>query len=174
MPKKHQKSSAPNDFAIDKDSLDEEWVKQPDLYHEYAIQLADAKEELENARNVLDVTRCEIDSEIRADPKEFDLEKATEDAIKNTIPRQKRYQKALDEVGVLRHKVDVLGAALGALSHKKAALENLVYLHNASYFASPRASGEAGAEMRDVEKRSTRASLPKMTRRSLREEDDEK
>lgn len=136
-------------FVVDKERLDEEWVGQADFYHFWALELANARLELEQEKARFDLTRAELDRDIRSDPEDFDVEKITEKAIENAILLQPQYQKALRKVTAAKHKVDVTQAAVGALDHKKKALENLVYLHGQNYFSTPQAKGDSGKKMKE-------------------------
>jgi len=49
----------------------------------------------------------------------------------------KGYQIALHEYNKVKHNYGILQAAVRALDHKKAALENLVRLYVGGYYASP-------------------------------------
>lgn len=142
---------------IDINQLDVEWLKQPKLYERYAERLADAKRDLEIAKSELEVTRAELDQDIRDRPDAYDLGKVTEPAIANVILTEKEYRRSRKKVIECKHFVDVLDAMVTALDHRKKALENLVFLHGQSYFASPRASAEQHGEMEEMRKRSVRS-----------------
>ena len=161
-----------SDFTPDKDALDDEWIRQPELYHKYATELADARLDFEEKKNKLEVVRAELDKEIRTDPEQFDLLKVTESGISAVIVVQPEYTKALKRINTARHRIDILQAATTALDHKKKALENLVYLHGQNYFSSPRARGEESKAMDEVVRKSKLNKRGgKMTREDLREED---
>lgn len=162
-----------SDFTPDRDALDEEWVRQPELYHQYAVDLADARLDLEEKKNKLEVIRAELDKDIRTSPEDYELQKITETAISATILTQSRYTKGLERVNKARHRVDVLTAAVTALDHKKKALENLVYLHGQDYFSSPKAKGENSEEMDRAARKIKAGKGPKLTRKNLREDEDE-
>lgn len=136
-----------SDFQIDRFRLDDEWVKQPDLFRRYAEALAEAKSEFEGLKNDLDVTRAEVELKIREDPSAYGLEKVTEGVIKSVVEVQETVKEAESEVVQARHKVGMLEAAVGALDHRKRALSDLVSLHLADYFSKPVArEGERGAK----------------------------
>lgn len=166
MPKKQ-----PSDFMPDKDDLDGEWVRQPELYHEYATQLADARLDLEEKRNALDVIQAELDNDIRTDPDAYGFTKVTDAVVKATLPAQPEYKKATDRVNKARHRVHILEAAVASLDHKKKALENLVYLHGQNYFSSPRARGEDKQEVESATRSAKHARGGQLNRRDLREDD---
>lgn len=127
-----------DDFLIDKYNLDEEWVRQAALYKNYADQLADANEEHEQAKRHKDVMYAEISLHVRQHPEDYNLEKITDDAVKQVVLLQAKYDKALAEVIRAKHKVDILRASTEALEHKKKGLESLIYLDGRSYFAEPK------------------------------------
>lgn len=143
-------------LEIDIDSLDEEWVGQSPLYFRYAKKLADARDRLERRKTELDLVYAECDRDIRKNPKKYKLAKISETAIKSAIYEHPEYREIQDIVHKAKHRVDVLGAAVQALEHRKRALENLVELHGQSYFATPVAKGEAKEAVEQAAKKSVR------------------
>ncbi len=139
------------DLEIDEQSLDLEWLRQPNLYMEYAEQLVEAKMEEADVKNRLEVVTAELDNRVRNDPNLTGSSKVTEAGIKNWIIVQLEYQEALKEHNEVKNKVMLLEAAVKALEHRKKALENLVILLNAKYFAAPK-------EPRDISREKERMS----------------
>lgn len=135
-----------NVLEIDPDALDQEWLKQPGLYFEFAEQLADARRKLDRAKSALDVVAADLDKCIREDPQQFDLEKITEAQVTKTVLVQDEYQEALKEVQNANYRVNLIQAMVTALDHRKKALENFVFLHGQNYFSEPRARGEEAQE----------------------------
>lgn len=127
---------------IDEMQLHKEWLNQPRLYLQYASKLADATHEFDEAKSQLEVTKSEIDADIRRDPDSYNLEKVTETSIANTIPMQEPYREATNNLLEAKHRRDVLDAAVTALDHRRKALEKLVDLHLSGYFAAPKSSGD--------------------------------
>lgn len=152
---------------IDQDALDKEWVRQPKLYMRYATKLAVAEDELARAKAAVEVVKAEVERDIRSDPGKYKMVKVTESAIEARVLVSKPHQEALEEYHKAKHEVDCLKAACKALDHKKAALENLVYLHGQNYFSSPRVPKEGGEAMDQVVKKSVRKALRE------REDDDD-
>ena len=136
----------PDFFEIDPNELDREWVRQPGLYHKYAVDLADARRDFEQAKTALDIAAADVDSVIRSKPEKFGLEKVTESGVKAAVLSSREYKSATDAVHAARHRVDVLQAAVTTLDHRKKALENLVDLRLANYFSEPRAGTPRGSE----------------------------
>lgn len=125
-------------IEIDLHRLDEEWLKQPILYHEYADRLANARRDLADAQIKRDIVEAECKRQIRKEPEAYGIEKSTEDQIRSTCILQPDMQESEHEVVQAKHAVDVLAAMVDALDHRKKSLENLVQLHGRDYFASPK------------------------------------
>ena len=137
-------------FRIDQNRLDAEWLKQPQLYYEYAVILADAKEALGRARAKREVVVAEIDKDVRLRPEKYGVEKITEGVVEKTVILQERYQVANKGVIGAKHDVDIAQAAVDTLDHRKRALQDLVQLRMANYFSEPRMKG--GKEQMDEER----------------------
>jgi hypothetical protein len=132
-----------NLYDIEDHDLDKEWSKQAKLYAYWGWQWADAKRDLDQAEDQLELTKAELDSDIRNEPEKFDIPKVTESAIKNAILAHPRHIEALKNLSKLKHNVNRLSIALTALDHKKKALENRVVLFCKNWEAEPRAPKEA-------------------------------
>ena len=126
------------DISVDQNDLDHEWVAQPKNYFRYAAELADARRDQDQAKAELDLVQAELDQAVRSDPEKFGLSKATEASIKAVVLAQAEYTSAQQAMLKAKHDVDVLQAAVGALDHKRKALENLVTLWLNNYYSSPR------------------------------------
>lgn len=140
------------DLSIDQHQLDREWINQPRRYMGIARQLADARRRQDECKNELEVTRAELDRAIREAPSEYEITKVTESAIGAAILTQGQYQKAEKRYRDARYDVTIFESAVQAMEHRKRALENLVSLHLAGYFAAPRAPEGAREEVADMEK----------------------
>lgn len=143
-------------IEIDKNRLDEEWVDQPRLFHEHAVAAAEARKRWEQAKARLDITRAEFDIEMRRDPETYDLPKVTEGVLASAILLQGPVKDAMKVVINAREEMGILDAAVIALEHRKKALEKLVELQGRDYYSEPRAHGDAGKAMEEVEKRAIR------------------
>lgn len=125
-------------WAIDKHNLDSECVLHPKLVADYAMQIPDAKAELDRAESKLKIVYAEMDARVREKPHKYGLEKITEAALKVVIPATKEYKEAEEDVRQKKHHVDVLNAAMEVLRARKLSIEALVQLHGMSYFAAPK------------------------------------
>ncbi len=134
------------DLQIDEDKLDQEWLRQPELFFAYSIRLANAKRQMEEERRELDVTKAEIENDVRNNPEDYGLTKATEASVLATVTTQKGLKDANKKLIEAKHHVDILQATVNALDHRRRALENLVDLHGQGYFAEPRAKNQQARE----------------------------
>lgn len=139
-------------FELDKHNLDEEWTNQPALYWKSAENLAHARAAYERAKTETKVVEAELDKEIRTNPAAHGLEKITEPAIKNTINLNPKYRKAVDDEILKMHIKDLYEAEIYTLDNRKKALENLVQLHLANYYSSPKLPNKEGEVMKRAER----------------------
>jgi hypothetical protein len=154
-----------SDFQIDRYRLDDEWVKQPDLYRRYAEVLANAKRDYDEVKNQLSVTRAEVELAIRKDPSEYDLDKVTEGVIKAVVETVEAVIDAESIVVNARFNVNMIEAAVGSLDHRKRALSDLVSLHLSDYYSKPVA--------REGDREATDEMGKKQARRSQRRRKDD-
>lgn len=159
-------------YEINPNQLDREWVEQPKLYHEAALELADARRDLEEAKRERDVVRAEVALDIRTNPKKYGLEKVTEATIAAAVPTTSAVKMSEANVIDFKHAVDIHSASVDALEHKKRALEKLVALRLADYFAEPvEPKGAEGLAAEETKRRVRKGT--KKTRRRRKEEDDD-
>lgn len=140
-----------NDRSIDPDNLHEESVDQPDLMHEYGLNYEEFSYARDNAKLKMDIAKEELDQiksqvslEIREDPEDFGLKKATDESVKNAtlvddrvITKTTEYFSAVEEFNKAKHEAGVAYNALRAIEAKKASIENLIRLLGMQYFAQP-------------------------------------
>lgn len=147
-------------ITIDEFALDREWLNQPQLFMQFALELADAKHVFAERKARVDVVKAELELAIRQSPEAYKIAKVTEATILATILTQDAYSKAVRLMNKARHKVDVLQAVVDALDHRKRTLENLVTLHMANYFSKPtekKKSKEGGSWAEESIKKKARA-----------------
>lgn len=142
---------------IDQSVLHLEWARQPKLYHDKALDLADARLKLDTAKSRHDVIVAEVDREIRETPSAFGISKVTEKVVENAVLMDKRVQNSTAKVNQHKYEVAILSAAVEALDHKKKALEASVQLFLADYFAEPRAPKGARGEVKNMMKSEVRS-----------------
>jgi hypothetical protein len=123
------------DLEIDKWKLDEEWVGQAQLYAAYATKAVEKAYERDKAREYLDLTKAELDTEIRKDPSKYGIEKVSESAISNAILQQSKYKKASGDYLLLIKETKIFEVARDSFDHRKKALEKLTDLFLSNYWA---------------------------------------
>ena len=152
--RREQPSNAKNkyraDLSIDKNNIDEEILKQAQLYYEWAQLSAEAEVEKDEAKEDYDIALIDIENQVRTKPEQYfaDGESMTEGAIKtkvNAHPRimrlRKRQHEALKAFKLLRK-------AEKAFEQRKSLLESYLYHYHRmldSEIKVPKTSGYNGA-----------------------------
>lgn len=137
----------PNVIDIDIDRLHVEWTDHPKHFHDAATALADAKKDVAEAEAALDLIEAELANAVRLSPSSFGLDKLTVDIVKDRVRVAPERVRAVHDLNVKQHAVDLLKALVDALSHRKTALENIVSLRLADYFSAPREPKHSGVDM---------------------------
>jgi len=143
------------DMSIDDTCLDIEILDQPELVLKYTQLCEDAKKEMDEEKEELDLLAAQIDYEVRSDPKKFGIEiKLTETLITNTVKQTEDWQKKNKKYLEVRHTYGILKGAITATDHRKTSLELLVKLYNSNYFAGPSVPRDLNAERKKKQKKS--------------------
>ncbi len=138
--------SIDQELGIDPDALDVEWLNQPRVFMKYSEMVAQAKLEVDMAKEDLDVVKAELDRDIRSNPEAFGIAKIVEAVVTNTIILQVKYAEANTILFQAKYKAEILASAVKAFDQRKKALENLVTLFGQSYFAGPKEPRNLGLE----------------------------
>lgn len=165
-------------LTIDPLRLDREVIRQPQLYHQYATALADARLLLDMAASKLKVMEAELGAKIRKDPESYHVDKVTEASVAGCILMRPNYQAQQVVMQKARHKLDVLQAMVTALDHKKRSVTLMVDLHGMNYFADPKVTATPATRerMQEASKQAARAKTklpPRVDRRALEHEEEE-
>ena len=144
-------------ITIDKYNLDEEWLNQPLHTYNFAEKLADAQKRMDKAKEKVEIVKAELTLDIAKNPSNYGLTKTTQALIDAVIIKEQSYLDAQEELRELKFEVGVLQSAVKAFDQRKTALENLVKLHNQSYYAEPTVqSSEQAENLKDIKKNATK------------------
>ena len=147
---------------IDEHHLDRECIRLPGDYLKWAHKSADAKRDVDEVKNELEVAEADLSRSIRENPGKFGLEKVTESASKGVIETNATYRAKVRDLNAAKHRAEMAQAVVWALEHKKRSLTLLVELHGMGYFSQPKIS-DKGRDAVD-------AMLKNRTRRLSRED----
>ena len=111
------------DSEIDKNHLEDESVTQPCMYGFYAMQLAEARNELDVAKSNLEATIARRSAYYYNSP--VDGIKTTADGMKVMVGNDTEIQEAQDVVDKKQAAVNVLYAQVSTLEQRKSCLDNL-------------------------------------------------
>ena len=140
---------------IDPYNLDGEWQIQSEYMLQCGEALAQARRELDEAKEAYDLIVAGVDRRIRdtADKKPAERE------IENLIILDTDVQDAKKALTQAKYNVSLLGAARAGIESPGAALTNLVKLHGMSYFSEPAADIVARGELEELRQQSFRSKV---------------
>ena len=124
--------------AIDPDKLDEEIFSQPGLYMQFSEIYARAERKKEKLKHKLEVLKSKLNYEVRIDPGAFGLSKIktiSNPVVDNAVQHNSEVRKLQEEIIQTNYEVNIIGAAITSLEHKKRMLEKAVDLYNGQYFS---------------------------------------
>lgn len=140
-----------SDRQIDPDALDVEWLEQSNRFYKYSDALNEATTARNEIKTVLDekaeglkTLKAELELAARSKPKDFDIEKATDSAVKAAVLASADYQEALAEffevqreMNKAQEEVNRRYRDVNTMQEKKESMKNLVVLLNQQYFSTP-------------------------------------
>ena len=139
------------DSEIDKNRLEEESVLQPQLYGFYAMQLAEARNELDVAKSNLEATIARRSAYYYNNP--VDGIKTTADGMKVMVGNDTEIQEAQDVIDKKQAVVNVLYAQVNTLEQRKSCLDNLVKLSLARYYNESETDTSGQTRLKETMKR---------------------
>lgn len=151
-------------IKIDILSLDEEWLKQPLLVHEYSQRWVAADAEMEQLKDELKLKRSEIYLRLR---EEHEGSRVTEANLNSLVDSNSQIIEINNKIHAKREELGVFRAARDAVQAKGAALENLVKLHGQQYFSTPNVK-EAQKRAEDTGTQQQRVQLRRRSKKTER------
>jgi hypothetical protein len=142
------------ELEIDKYSLEDECIRQPNLYAKYAELYAEAEREMALAKLERDKVLAELDKEIRTKHELYGFTKPpTETAIERWVKANARYIAAQSERIQAGYKMNVIDGIKWALQHRKSSLEHLVSLFLNNYYSDIPVKGTKEVRREEQDKR---------------------
>jgi hypothetical protein len=130
-----------DDVKIDPSKLDEEWIKQPYLFQQFAEKVVEYEDVRDRLKRKSEVVYAETEKAIR---KEYSGrgEKITEATVKALITTNADVQQVEQDLLTAVKNAKIAGVAVKAFEHKKKALENLTTLYVQGYSGILQSSGK--------------------------------
>ena len=125
------------DTDINKFALDDEWVKQANLFKEYSKKANDAYDLYNNLKNYYTVKKAEIEMDIRSAKIDIGC-KITENAISAYLDTHQTLIEINNKISKAKYTYDMWKSAVDAMEHKKKSLDNLEKLWLNNYYADDR------------------------------------
>jgi hypothetical protein len=123
------------DVTIDKDALDEEWLKLALKECDWGEAEARAEEEFDILQNKLTLKKAELDGLIRACPSLYGIEKISENAVGSAILKDVAYQELVSENIQANKNTRMMKVARKAMSRHEKALDRITDLYLSNYWA---------------------------------------
>lgn len=139
------------DIQINRVLLDDECERHASMYAYYAEQYADARAEKDKEKDKLDFILSERELYLRSNPP--DGIKITESVVSALVSVDDKVVAQKEVYRVACQKLYTLDAAMGALDHRKAQLDNLVQLWVKSYYSNVKSIGENEGVAQDIRQR---------------------
>ena len=151
MPKEEDRLFS-DDVKINKYKLEIECEKQASTYFYWAEKRAEAKNRLNEMEDKYKLIYSQEDLKIRSDTSS----KQTENSIKAALETNKNILAAKEDIRDAQSELNYLDAAVYAMDHRKAELDNLVTLLVKGFYAAPnggRREGVIESTERDIRKK---------------------
>jgi hypothetical protein len=170
------------DVVIDPDSLDVEWLDQPERVLDYSLAQSNANLEkdeaklaVEKAANKLKEVKAEVTLDARNHPGDYNLDKVTDASVEAAVLINRKvkeakedYYKALRELNEAWHHLNLLISGVKSMEQRKTSLENLVRLLGMQYFAAPNVERNLAGEYEKYRHKRT-AHTKKIAKKKIRE-----
>jgi hypothetical protein len=122
-----------DDIKIDRENLDGEFLKQPQLVFQYCKLEADADKKVNELEEKIKVAEAEAYKTAKTSN-----ERITEKAIQSIIDSDVTITVLYTALIKAKHNKKIVSAVVKAFDHRKSALENLVQLWMRDYFSTPK------------------------------------
>jgi len=126
------------ELEIDLERLEENLTDQPQLVMKYGELWAEKTAERDRAKENLSVVEAELDGYARANWIDISDTKMTEKSILGYVLNEDKRKSAMEELINITEETNILSVAKVAFEHRKKALEGLVSLFIANYYADPK------------------------------------
>jgi hypothetical protein len=130
-------SNYEKDLQINKDALDDEWIRQPGVYMRYVQLAAKADSEARRAKEKISVVQAEVSTAIRTEKAKENV-KTTEAMLNALVFQHKDYKEAVSDHIEKVEEAKIMNGAVDAFAQRRYALENSVKLYLSGYFSEPK------------------------------------
>ena len=133
-----------SELLIERDSLDEEAIRQPNSYFHVSENFVFAAARRDKAKHDLEVVVAELDRDVR-DAMQTDGDKITEALVKAQITREQDYQRAYGAYLDSCLEADRWEALRNAYRQRAEMLKGLIQLYQSNYFGEVTGAAERSA-----------------------------
>ena len=126
-------------FKVDRNNLEEEWESNPQTGYDFEKGFADAREERDTARRLMDLALAEAIDHVRINYEDYSLTKQHTNSstyVRSVAVQSEDYQAKYKVFIKKEHTVNVLQGRSYAMLAKRASLDNLTKLFLAGYYST--------------------------------------
>lgn len=123
-------------LKIDPLKLNDEWEGHSEQVGQWAREHVRTMSALAEAEDHLELTKAEIEVEVREAPKEYGIEKVSNDVVTAVVRTQPEVKAAVDAVREARKHNNLAKAAMLSLEHRKRSLTKMTDLWTHEYYSS--------------------------------------
>jgi len=152
-------------IQIDRDSLDDCLIQQPQLYYEVSERLAMAISRRDAQKDEVKVVESEVDELVRQDAAEEE-KKITEAGVKAQVAQHKDVIAARKILTRLDTEIARLSALKEAYSQRSHALRELCGLYAANYWGDGSGGSRAGTDRKNAQYDNDRGAISAARKRS--------
>lgn len=163
------KNSYRADLSIDKHNIDEEILRQPQLYYHWSQLAAEAEVDRDEAKEAYDIALIDIENRVRTQPHLFfgEDESTTEGAIKTKVNSHRKIRKLRKKYHEAQRVYKLLRKAESAFEQRKRMIESYLYHYHKMIDSDVHVPKVPATYERRVN-RETRESIKRQLRPSMR------
>ena len=133
-------------LAINIYDLHNDVATQPSYYADVAEVAAELKAEVQAAKSNLELVKAEINSDVRANPGQYNLDKVTEGAIQTAVTLSGRVKEADAVYALACRQHDMIQVLVTAFEHRRSMINNEVQLYINNYWGELQSTSPGSPE----------------------------
>lgn len=145
-------------LKIDRDQLDEELIRQPEMFFRVSRELADAINDRDTIKDALNRIEAKLSDQIREEKRTAE-EKFTVGEIADAVKRHEKYRSKQEAYRIASQKVDLIAALKEAFAQRSYVLKELASLWVSNYFQETSARGGDAKKVEEAKYRERRKTL---------------
>lgn len=147
------------DIQIDEHDLEHEWLRQANLFNQYAVMAAEKRKQARQLKQAINVVRAEVLLQVRQSFLDSDEKMPNLDTLNAMVEVSPKLTDAFTAYNEAEEAAEIAKAGADSLYQKKEALQDLVKMKLTGYYGEPKepsgtmsinAAGKASGKMKDA------------------------